>query len=97
MGVRKAKRNENCGFLVQEVSEWNKDSIKIWARNPLDYIFGSVYLYSVIVLRTCIKFEFKSNGLMHLVERVSRPGSSQACHCSLLLVICTVKKEQARC
>ena len=61
VGVHKAKRNENCGFLVHEVSEWNKDSVKIWARNPLGYIFDSVYLHSVVVLRRCIKFEFKGN------------------------------------
>lgn len=94
--LKRAKRNENPGFLVSEASERNKDSIKIWARNHLGYIFSSVYLHSVIVLRVCIKFEFKSNGLMHFVERVSRPGSSQACHYSLFLVICTVKKEQTR-
>lgn len=94
--LKRAKRNENSIFLVREASERNKDSIKIWARNHLGYIFGSLYLHSVVVLRMCIKFEFKSNGLVHFVERVSKPGSSQACHCSLLLVIYTVKKDLTR-
>jgi hypothetical protein len=86
-------RNGDSKDGAHEASEVNKDSIGNWTRGHSCYILAQNLSTFCSCPKTLSEAEFKSNGLINLVEEISREYSIQTMAWLLLMAFSQVYSE----